>query len=184
MRWTLVPHPDTPPGSIKAVEVELYMNDGNEMLLCYEVLGPGLVLPEWVSPERADGLWKTTCFELFLRSLMSDAYQEFNFSPSSQWAAYAFDGYRSGMKPIELSLDPHIQEEPESRKDGQDAPYVLGADVDLAETPPGPLLMALSAVIEEEGGRKSYWALAHPPGAPDFHHPDCFTIELPAAGLS
>ena len=27
----------------------------------------------------------------------------------------------------------------------------------------------------------SYWALAHPPGKPDFHHPDCFALELPAA---
>jgi hypothetical protein len=41
--------------------------------------------------------------------------------------------------------------------------------------------LALSAVIEETDGRKSYWALAHPPGTPDFHHPDCFTLELPRA---
>src|SRR3546814_3736372 len=32
--------------------------------------------------------------------------------------------------------------------------------------------LALSAVIEELDGTKSYWALAHPPGKPDFHHPD------------
>ena len=40
--------------------------------------------------------------------------------------------------------------------------------------------IALSAVIEEVDGTKSYWALRHPPGAPDFHHPDCFALELPA----
>jgi hypothetical protein len=36
-------------------------------------------------------------------------------------------------------------------------------------------------VIEETNGRKSYWALAHPPGKPDFHHSDCFALGLPAA---
>ena len=42
--------------------------------------------------------------------------------------------------------------------------------------------LALSAVIEELDGTKSYWALAHPPGKPDFHHPDCFALTLEARG--
>jgi hypothetical protein len=33
-------------------------------------------------------------------------------------------------------------------------------------------------VIEDIGGGRSYWALAHPAGKPDFHHADGFTIEL------
>jgi MOSC domain-containing protein YiiM len=41
--------------------------------------------------------------------------------------------------------------------------------------------LGLSAVIEETSGRKSCWALAHPPGKPDFHHSDCFVLWLPAA---
>ena len=40
--------------------------------------------------------------------------------------------------------------------------------------------VGLSVVIEELGGTKSYWALAHPPGKPDFHHPACFAATLPA----
>jgi len=38
--------------------------------------------------------------------------------------------------------------------------------------------LGLSALIEEPSGHKSYWALAHPPGKADFHHPDCFAHEL------
>ena len=38
--------------------------------------------------------------------------------------------------------------------------------------------MGLSMVIEELDGTKSYWALAHPPGAPDFHHPACFAHQV------
>ena len=40
--------------------------------------------------------------------------------------------------------------------------------------------MNLAAVIEEEGGVKSYWALAHPAEKPDFHDPACFTATLAA----
>ena len=40
--------------------------------------------------------------------------------------------------------------------------------------------VGLAVVIDEVGGTKSCWALAHPPGAPDFHHPTCFAAELPA----
>ena len=42
--------------------------------------------------------------------------------------------------------------------------------------------LALAAVIEEVDGTKSYWALRHPPGKPDFHHPDCFALTLEARG--
>ena len=41
--------------------------------------------------------------------------------------------------------------------------------------------LALSAVIEETNGNKSHWALAHPPGKPDFHHADGFAYELSPA---
>src|SRR3546814_9971873 len=48
----------------------------------------------------------------------------------------------------------------------------------------GPVRVALSAVIEETDGTKSYWALRHPPGKPDFHHPDCFALALGAPDRS
>jgi len=35
-----------------------------------------------------------------------------------------------------------------------------------------------AAAIEDDRGRLSYWALEHPPGRPDFHHPESFTMEL------
>ena len=73
----------------------------------------------------------------------------------------------------------------------QSAPecYTLRATLDLANLPPFPpptrggtrVRLGLSAVIEETSGRKSYWALAHPPGKPDFHHADCFAFEFSAS---
>ena len=43
------------------------------------------------------------------------------------------------------------------------------------------LRLALAAVVEEDDGRLSYWALQHAPGNPDFHHPEGFALELRAA---
>jgi hypothetical protein len=41
----------------------------------------------------------------------------------------------------------------------------------------------IAAVVEDVTGACSYWALHHPPGAPDFHHRDAFVlrVEPPAA---
>ena len=33
--------------------------------------------------------------------------------------------------------------------------------------------------MKDVDGGISYWALAHPPGKPDFHHPDSFALTLP-----
>lgn len=44
--------------------------------------------------------------------------------------------------------------------------------------------LGLSAVIEETDGTKSYWALRHPPGPTDFHHADCFALELAAPDIA
>ena len=98
-----------------------------------------------------------------------------NFSPSGLWAAYAFDEYRKGMRDLELAVAPHVEFDPER-------PLDLSVDLDLSDTPNAPMLASISAVIEEQDGTTSYWALAHPPGEkPDFHHRDCFVLEIPAA---
>ena len=172
-------HPDTPANGVSAVEVEWRADDADEVLLTFVVTGADhLSLPEWVSANRTDGLWKTTCFEMFWRPASAVGYFEFNFSPSTRWAAYAFDGYRNGMRDLPLQIEPHIERD----QDSQAARAAWDIDVDLSDLPSGPALLGLSAVIEETDGTKSYWALAHPPGKPDFHHEACFALELPALG--
>lgn len=170
MRLTLVSHPHTPPRGVAAVDVEVGPVTAGQVRLRYVVTGGigGLVLPEAATPERTDELWKTTCFEAF--ALRADGgYREFNFSPSTQWAVYDFDGYRSGMRKAEV-LAPRIE-----GRHGQ-AHYELHVAFDLLGE--GPWRVALTAVIEESGGVKSYWALKHPAGKPDFHHADGFVLEL------
>ena len=43
------------------------------------------------------------------------------------------------------------------------------------------LTLALSCVVEGRDGSKSFWALNHPPDKPDFHHDDCFQLQIGAA---
>ncbi len=175
LSFSLRPHPQTPPSVIAAVHGIISADpQTGQIRLEYRVENAsGLETPGPLLPERADELWRTTCFELFYKEQGHQGYAEFNFSPSAQWAAYAFDGYRAGMRNASMN-NPGIF----GMKEG--SAYILYVERGPA-LPSCPLNLALSAVIEESEGTKSYWALAHPPGrAPDFHHPDCFALTLPA----
>jgi hypothetical protein len=145
--------------------------------LRYSVQGgtDGLRIPHPSPPVRADRLWEHTCFEAFVAAAGSEAYREFNFSPSGAWAAYDFDGYRRNMRPAD-ARDPAIR----VRRDAHG--FELEAALDATSLPAGPLRLALSAVIEDRDGVRSYWALGHPAAAPDFHHPDSFELVLDRAG--
>ena len=121
---------------------------------------PAIVLPLHVGAQRRDNLWQTTCFELFWQPLGDTAYREFNLSTSGCWAAYDFDTYRTGMRdaPVE-AINISCSHD--------DAGLVLTASItaDL----PDPAQVALNAIVEHAGGDKQFWALAFPPGKPEFH---------------
>lgn len=137
------------------------------------------ILPPAAAAGRADELWAHTCFEAFVGLPQSSRYLELNFSPSGEWAAYQFESYRKGMAPAALNAAPRLT----LSRHGQR--LELQAEVRLSATEVAAshvLRLALSAVVEDREGRLSYWALSHPPGRPDFHHTDSFslTLELPA----
>ena len=104
-----------------------------------------------------DGLWRHTCFEVFLARRFP-AYEEYNLSPSREWATYAFSSYRK-------------------RSDERIARPRWNGRVATIEAR-GPVKIGLCVVIEERSGALSYWALRHPPGKPDFHHRRAFALEL------
>jgi hypothetical protein len=136
-----------------------------------------LRIPQSRVSSRAEGLWKHTCFEAFVGIKDQSKYYEFNFSPSGEWAAYSFRDYRDGGAMENDELDPKIAVRRESET--LELSAVIRLDL-LAVMQPGAILrLGLSAVIEDDGRRLSYWALKHPPGKPDFHHSDCFALELP-----
>lgn len=165
---SLLPHPETPALGIEGIEA-LFQISATDFRIDYRVFGAVPKMQHCGAAERSDGLWQTTCFELFVKPDQSNAYLEFNFAPGGKWAAYWFDDYRIGQADWDVRAPLIEPIENGIRVSGQ-----FGLKLD------GAARFGISAVIEEHGGTKSYWALAHPPGKPDFHHPACFAASLPA----
>jgi hypothetical protein len=177
MRLALKLHPDSTSPAANSVEVEVARTPDGAFALSYVVTGKisGLRLPPVVASTRVDELWRHTCFEAFLNIPPDTGYYEFNFSPSTQWAAYRFSGYRSGMQLASEIGAPGIETSSSANS------YTLRAALnpDWANVSQGARWqLGLSVVIEGTNGSKSYWALAHAPGKPDFHCADCFTYEF------
>lgn len=177
MHFDLVPHPTTPPSDPAFhvwATVELSASFGLMATanIWFAVGAPSsrFVMPEAEQPDRADGLWKTTCCEAFLREAGSGAYREWNFAPSGRWAAYDFAGYREGMSQPDVDAPPYVRVEDNLTW------WTLGATIAVESGKEWAI--NLTAVLEEKDGTKSYWALAHPPEKPDFHMPDCFIGKL------
>jgi hypothetical protein len=181
MKSNLVPHPEMAPSAISSVTAEIARVEEGMFVIRFAALGDvrNLRIPEPVRyASRQEELWQTTCFEAFIRLRESRSYLEFNFAPSTGWAAYRFGSYRRGREDLAIP-PPHFDVELHTNR------LEVVVAVDTSELPAFPdgdvWRINLAAVIEECSGVKSFWALAHPPGKPDFHHPDCFTLELPAA---
>src|SRR6185295_19955792 len=92
-------HPESRISAAEHVEVVVTRPQPERLLLSYVVAGKmsDVVIPPVAKATRSDNLWQHTCFEAFVRGASGREYYEFNFSPSTQWAAYRFIGYRSGM---------------------------------------------------------------------------------------
>lgn len=173
--FDLTAHSAHPAKFVSAVAARILSLDANWLTLRWKVEGAGaLVVPPFAGRARSDGLWQTTCFELFVKAPGGEAYAEFNLSPSERWAAYDFAGYRAGMAQRPVERAPVCT----PRRGG--SVLIFDAAIPASALPPLPWAYGLTAVIEEEGGHKSYWAIAHPPHKPDFHDPACFAATLAA----
>jgi hypothetical protein len=180
MDYSLIRHPSSPIPAIESIGVSVGRVDGSRLRFCYRVVGDisSIVMSVLMAPERADELWMTTCFEAFIQRPGQTRYAELNFSPSTRWAGYIFEDYRAQRRDFSNSTLPRID-----LAAGIDS-FELVATIDIAgnvdEWRDVDLWLGLSAVIETRDGHKSYWALAHPPGEPDFHQGYCFTGILKA----
>jgi hypothetical protein len=172
----LISHPQSPPEAVRSVGVEVKPDERGGLALRYEVKGniDQLAFAAATAPERQHRLWQHSCFEIFLKVPGEEGYQEYNFSSSGAWAAYGFTGRRAGMHDLDRPHAPEIT----SHIDGD----CFIVDVKLSDTLMSydlNMLIGLSTIIEEKSGTLSYWAIAHPDGPADFHHPDCFALSYP-----
>ncbi|MCL2020578.1 MAG: hypothetical protein FWG81_00345 [Betaproteobacteria bacterium] len=167
----LTPHPDSP--TPEALQITVEGERQTEALnLCYMLTGDcsGFAFPDTNHPAPPDRLWTRSCCELFWRERGAAAYREYNFSPSMQWAAYTFTAYRT--------REENILPSPPQRMNWTRDESRLFLQVEIAVSP-NPLQLAFAVVLKRTSGESIYYALRHPPGSPDFHHPDNFALSSP-----
>ncbi|HWQ10164.1 MAG TPA: DOMON-like domain-containing protein [Holophaga sp.] len=171
-------HPDSRRPPVQALQARASFLDAHTLSLGFTLRGglEALRLPGPEAPERTDGLWQHTCFEAFLAPEGGEGYCEVNLSPSTAWASYTFQRYREGHAPAQ-GLVPRLVVH--RFPDRLEVHAILGLDgvPGLA----GRMRMGLSAVLEQSDGALSYWAIRHPAGAPDFHHPEAFALVVAPA---
>lgn len=163
---------------IHGIEAKVNNSESHALALSYTLIADinQFIIPPVATSRRIDGLWQHTCFEAFIGMKDGPAYYEFNFSPSSEWAAYQFRAYRDGWPLDDDAFAPKISVEQVADR------LTLATTIRLDRLslihPGTTLRIGLTAVIEGNEGTLSYWALRHPAGEPDFHHADSFALEL------
>ena len=172
-------HPETPAGPTLGISAIARRRSAGYLELRYVLRAnlAALSLPAGLTPGRSHGLWRHTCFEAFVCRADETDCLEYNLSPSGDWAAYAFTGYRAGMSEPAMAEPPEIAVNVHS-----DSVLELLAVVGLAPLCGSGgfeiLRIGLSAVIETVQGEVSYWALRHGLGGPDFHDRASFMLEI------
>lgn len=175
--YRLVPHASgTPQATLAVVACAELEQSGSTVRFSYRLTGDlsQLAIPHRWRSQRADRLFEHTCFEAFIAPCPGPRYFELNFSPSTQWAAYEFDDYRKGMRPLACATAPSIAATAAANE------LRVTAALDLAElaTAPWPWRIGLTAVVEDRAGSRAYFALEHPRDNPDFHDAAGFIVSL------
>jgi len=174
---TLIRHPESRSEAVRSIGARVCRApDALAITYSIEADVARLRVPPPRPPRIAHRLWRHTCCECFIALKGRPEYHEFNLAPSGEWAAYAFAKYREGAPVVDEALNPNVAVRRAAERLELDASIPLNRL--SAMHPRQGLALALSAVIEDEQGMLSYWALKHPPGKPDFHYPGSFVLEL------
>jgi hypothetical protein len=160
------------------VEINGRVNRKDQMLsIEYQLFGDLnaiSIAPPASSPSRQFHLWEATCFEFFIGIPGDRNYWEFNLSPSGDWAVFALDDYRQGLRdelaftslPFKVDRYPNY--------------ITLSLEFDLSELilAEQDLEMSVTTVIKSSQDELSYWAITHSGKEADFHLRDSFSIKM------
>lgn len=176
----LVCHPETPAPVVRAIAVRVTRGPDGHLVLEYRLDADiaGLRIPAPQLPGPARGLWEHTCFEVFVAVVGDAAYRELNFSPSGQWAAYAFSGYRQRDEANRSARAISPQIVTRVLADRLELDAAIAPDALLPNPSRASLQLGLSTVVEAADGSRTYWALRHTTARPDFHDRATFALEL------
>lgn len=162
---SLVLHPHCATGSIVRIDAEIEATPTGCRALFIALGDVVRIKMPVLQPDRAryDDLWRTTCFEIFWQPVGGQFYREFNLSPSTRWACYDFNEFRTGMRnaPAKVNVDVAVTAES------------LRLEAHIESDLPVPATVALNGIIEDADGVNRFWALAFQDGEPEFHSQIC-----------
>ena len=123
---------------------------------------------------RRDGIWQSTCMELFISTPSMQRYWEYNFCPSGDWNIYQLSSYRSNLQAEPNCRQPSITQN--SHAGGDELAVITQLPPALIDQQ--DLILAITAVVEQRNDHLSYWALHHGGSEADFHRRDGFQLRL------
>lgn len=121
-----------------------------------------------LTTNRADELWKHTCFEAFWAEPGKPDYWEFNVAANGIWNIYYFNSYRSPSPPQESYDFELIKFEFSSTK----LSALLNCNVAITS-----LEAALTSIIKTNLNQTLYFATCHSGTKPDFHIRESFQLK-------
>ena len=117
--------------------------------------------------QRADELWKTTCFEAFWALPGQNSYWELNLSTSGQWNLYYFESYRKPDPPI-WSHD-FLLMKVETEKNNLTCTLQSKVPIEKLE-------ISLCTILRLTD-KTCYFSTAHKREKPDFHARESFILQ-------
>lgn len=136
---------------------------------------------ESLSLERKNDLWKSTCFEWFIKSTQGQTldkpYWEFNISPWAEWNFYKLNYYRSSLSECQdielLKFQMELKDTFFELRISIGVQALFQKNPELAED----FKIGVSTVLAWPNGQRGYFALNHPNvEKPDFHDDRGFGI--------
>ena len=146
-----------------------------KLKLDYEIIGDIslYIFPKQTQQQRANELWKATCFELFMNNYSSTKYYEINISPSTQWNSYQFTSYKKEM------IESHIFSTPTIRSQQQNNGYNLSFEMDFTESIfEKKLLINCAVILLDNKGVRYFYSINRRKELPDFHDREYFELLL------
>ena len=115
------------------------------------------------SPIRANNLWKSTCFELFIAPKENLNYWELNISSSTKWNFYAFDSYKENMREERDISIPNIEIVQKENL------YFISCEFNLREIIPKQSNFNLAVILLDRNCVRHFYSINRKGGVVDFH---------------
>ncbi|SFV50560.1 hypothetical protein MNB_SV-12-26 [hydrothermal vent metagenome] len=120
--------------------------------------------PKETKQQRANELWRDTCFELFIANHSSTEYYELNISPSTQWNAYHFKSYKEEMRETDVFSTPSIISHQLDKSYNLSFEMAFQEDIFVKK-----LSINLAVILLDKEEMRHFYAINRCKESPDFH---------------